>query len=337
MAKKKNSAARSKNPAKRAAAAKPTTGNGTARVERARTPRTSFGRWFSAARPQTLGLAIAPVAFGTGVASANQAVNYLYAALALVVALGLQIGVNYANDYSDGIRGTDAVRVGPFRLTASGFVKAKSVRNAAFIAFGIAAATGLGLVVLSKLWIFIALGALAIVAAWLYTGGKRPYGYAGYGELIAFFFFGPVAVYGTTWSQNPLTFSGQWIAFAALGGALGLGFFAAAVLLVNNLRDIETDAAVGKRTLAVLLGVIPTKILFTLLVLAAYGVAVPYLLFYPVTELAFFTLLIMLPVLAIVWSYRSPRELVTALKLTTASATLYGLLLAWGMIYGKLL
>ena len=330
MAKKKNAASRSHNPALKATAPapKPRAKNAAPAPS---APKTMFGKWVSAARPRTLGLAVAPVAFGTGVASTNQALVWLNASLALLVAVFLQIGVNYANDYSDGIRGTDAKRVGPFRLTASGLVKAARVRNVAFVFFGLAAIAGLALVVITKLWWLIAVGAVCIVAAWFYTGGKKPYGYAGFGEIVAFIFFGPVAVYGTTYVQSPHMFSGVWQALVATGGALGLGFLAAAVLLVNNLRDVDTDAAVGKRTLSVRIGATGSKVLFSALSLGAIATLIPYPLFYPATILAYITILFVLPAVLIVWTYRSPRELVTALKIVSAAALIYGLGLGIGL------
>ncbi len=294
-------------------------------------PKSSLGKWVSAARVRTLGLAVAPVALGTGVAALSQSENWLYAGLALLVALSLQIGVNYANDYSDGIRGTDAVRVGPFRLTASKTVKASSVRNVAFAFFGLAAIAGLVLVVQTQLWWLLAVGAVAIVAAWFYTGGKKPYGYAGFGEVVTFFFFGPIAVLGTALVQYSDLFSDTWIPLAALGGAVGLGFLASAVLLVNNLRDIETDAAVGKRTLSVRVGKQASQWIFSALVASAIVLLIPYPFFYNGTIFSLASVFFLPPTILIVFTYRHPRELVTALKVLSAGATIYGLLLGYGL------
>jgi 1,4-dihydroxy-2-naphthoate octaprenyltransferase len=294
-------------------------------------PKTALGRWVSAARVRTLGLAIAPVALGTGVASLSQSENWLNAGLALLVALSLQIGVNYANDYSDGIRGTDAVRVGPFRLTASKTVKATSVRNVAFAFFALGALAGLALVVLTQLWWLIAVGAVAILAAWFYTGGKKPYGYAGFGELVSFLFFGPIAVLGSALVQYQGLLTDAWIPLVALGGAVGLGFLAAGVLLVNNLRDIHTDAAVGKRTLSVRIGKTASQWLFTVLVVSAIVLLIPYPFFYNGTILSLAAVLFLLPTILIVFTYRNPKELVTALKVLSAGATTYGLLLGYGL------
>jgi 1,4-dihydroxy-2-naphthoate octaprenyltransferase len=201
------------------------------------------------------------VLVGTGAAVGAGAIEPVRAVLALVVAVALQIGVNYANDYSDGIRGTDDERVGPVRLVGSRLAVPTAVRNAAFICFSVAALAGLTLVSLTRLWWLVAVGALCIAAAWYYTGGKRPYGYAGLGEVAVFVFFGPVAVLGTT-----LTQSGPPGA-PAIVGAVGVGFLICAILVVNNLRDIVGDAAVGKRTLAVVLGDTDTRRLYAALVL----------------------------------------------------------------------
>jgi 1,4-dihydroxy-2-naphthoate octaprenyltransferase len=201
------------------------------------------------------------VLVGTGAAMGAGAVEPLRAVLALVVAVALVMGVNYANDYSDGIRGTDDARVGPVRLVGSRLAAPTAVRTAAFLCFSVAALAGLTLVSLTRLWWLIAVGAVCIAGAWFYTGGRRPYGYAGLGELAVFVFFGPVAVLGTT-----LTQSGPPGA-PAIVGAVGVGLLACAVLVVNNLRDIAGDTAVGKRTLAVVLGDTDTRRLYAALVL----------------------------------------------------------------------
>jgi 1,4-dihydroxy-2-naphthoate octaprenyltransferase len=185
------------------------------------------------------------------------------ALLALVVALALQIAVNYANDYSDGIRGTDADRVGPLRLTGSGVAKPAAVKTAAFLAFGVGAVAGLALVVGAGAWWMLLVGALCIVAAWYYTGGSRPYGYRGLGEISVFVFFGLVAVLGTVYIQ-----AGR-VSWAAVAAAVGVGAYACAILVANNLRDIPTDVLAGKRTLAVLLGDRRTRALWLALVFGA--------------------------------------------------------------------
>ena len=199
---------------------------------------------------------------GTAVAAHLDGAVWWKAVLALVVSLALQVAVNYANDYSDGIRGTDDDRVGPLRLVGSGLASPGSVRLAAFAAFGVAGVAGLVLAATTAWWL-VAVGVLAILAAWFYTGGTSPYGYRGLGEVMVFVFFGLVAVVGTTYVQ---TESFDW---PALYAAVGIGALACAILVVNNLRDIPSDREVGKRTLAVALGPERTRGLYALLVLAA--------------------------------------------------------------------
>jgi 1,4-dihydroxy-2-naphthoate polyprenyltransferase len=221
----------------------------------------TVGEWVSGARPRTLPTAVSPVLVGTGAAIGAGAIEPVRALLALIVAVSLVVGVNYANDYSDGIRGTDDERVGPVRLVGSRLAAPTAVRTAAFVCFSVAALAGLTLVSLTRLWWLVAVGAVCIAGAWFYTGGRRPYGYAALGELAVFVFFGPVAVLGTT-----LTQSGPPGALAVVG-AVGVGVLACAVLVVNNLRDITGDGLVGKRTLAVLLGDPDTRRLYAALVL----------------------------------------------------------------------
>jgi 1,4-dihydroxy-2-naphthoate octaprenyltransferase len=223
--------------------------------------------WLAGARPRTLPAAVAPVLAGTAVAAHADGAVWWKAVLALVVALALQVGVNYANDYSDGIRGTDDDRVGPLRLVGSGLAAPRAVKLAAFCAFAVAAAAGLVLAATTAWWL-VAVGMLAILAAWFYTGGASPYGYRGLGELMVFVFFGLVAVVGTTYVQ---TETWEW---AALYAAVGIGALACAILVVNNLRDIDSDEAVSKRTLAVALGPARTRSLYLLLVLAAAAAVV---------------------------------------------------------------
>ncbi|WP_421743479.1 1,4-dihydroxy-2-naphthoate polyprenyltransferase [Cellulomonas sp.] len=209
---------------------------------------TTASDWVQGARPRTLPAAAAPVLVGTGAAAQLGEAHLGRAALALGVALALQVGVNYANDYSDGIRGTDLDRVGPLRLTASGTASPGTVKAAAFAAFGVAGLFGLALVYLTGYWWLLAVGVIAIAAAWGYTGGKNPYGYRGLGEVGVFTFFGLVAVLGTTYTQADELSWPAWV------GAVSVGLLACALLMANNLRDIPTDALVGKRTLAVRLG-----------------------------------------------------------------------------------
>ncbi|NBO25800.1 MAG: 1,4-dihydroxy-2-naphthoate polyprenyltransferase [Actinobacteria bacterium] len=213
-------------------------------------------QWIDGARPRTLPAAVAPVLVGTSIAEFEGSFRPVIALLALVVSLALQIGVNYANDYSDGIRGTDENRVGPVRLVGQKLATPNEVQRAAVTAFGISALAGLGMVLLSHVWLLIPIGLAAIAAAWFYTGGAKPYGYAGYGELFVFVFFGLVAVAGTSASQT-----GQVTGLALLGG-IACGALSTAILVANNLRDIPTDKLTGKLTLAVRLGDAKTRELY---------------------------------------------------------------------------
>lgn len=221
--------------------------------------RMSFRDWVAGARPHTWANAISPVIYGT--AAAGTAAHPGKALLALVVAWSLIVGVNYANDYSDGIRGTDADRSGPTRLTASGLARPRQVRAAAFACFGVAAAAGLVLSLMSAPWL-IAVGAACIAGAWFYTGGKNPYGYRGFGEASVFVFFGLVAVLGTEFTQSGT------ITWVGVVGAVAIGATSAAVNLANNIRDIPSDEAANKLTLAVKLGQRRARGLFSALVTA---------------------------------------------------------------------
>ena len=223
---------------------------------------TTPAQWFEGARPRTLPAAVSPVLAGTGVAAYLDEAVWWKAFLALVVSLALQVGVNYANDYSDGIRGTDADRVGPLRLVGSGVAAPGDVKRAAFAAFGVAMVAGLVLVATSSWWLLL-VGALAIVAAWFYTGGSQPYGYHALGEVMVFLFFGLVAVLGTTYVQTGTLPLPAWFA------AVGIGSLACAILVANNVRDIPTDREVGKRTLAVVLGDQQSRYLYALLMWVA--------------------------------------------------------------------
>ena len=216
-------------------------------------------QWLEGARPRTLPAAVAPVLAGTGVAAYLDQAVWPKALTALAVALALQVGVNYANDYSDGIRGTDADRVGPLRLVGSGAASPAAVKRAALASFAVAAAFGL-LLAATTAWWLVLVGVASVLAAWYYTGGRRPYGYLGLGEVMVFVFFGLVAVMGTTYVQT------RSFPLAALYAALGVGALACAILVANNLRDVPTDTEAGKRTLAVLLGEEHTRYLYTFLV-----------------------------------------------------------------------
>ncbi|GAA2096892.1 1,4-dihydroxy-2-naphthoate polyprenyltransferase [Microlunatus panaciterrae] len=226
-------------------------------------PGATAAQWLAGARPRTLPAAVSPVLVGSAVAYFAGGFSWPRALLALVVSLALQVGVNYANDYSDGIRGTDADRVGPMRLVGSGVASPGTVKAAAFGCFGVAAVAGLVLVVWSGQWWLLAVGAASIVAAWFYTGGRRPYGYLGLGELFVFVFFGLVAVCGTTLVQL-----GR-VTLPALLGAIGIGTITCAVLVANNLRDIAGDTVAGKRTLATRIGAARTRWLYVALLLVS--------------------------------------------------------------------
>lgn len=294
-----------------------------ARATSAAPPKAGVRGWIGAARPRTLPLAIAPVALGTG-AVKGQSLDgtYWLAFLALAVALLLQIGVNFANDYSDGVRGTDRYRVGPARLTASGAAKPRTVLVAAIVCFALAAAAGIAIVVVTQVWWLLAVGAAAIAAAWFYTGGKRPYGYAGFGEIAVFLFFGVAATTGTSFVIARIVPAESWFC------ALAIGCIAAAVLVVNNLRDIEQDAAAGKRTLSVRIGATGSRILFGVLMLIPFLVVGYLSLFYPLAPLVFLVLLLAVPAVLITATARTARELILALSLTGIEALVYGLGLA---------
>ncbi len=285
-------------------------------------------QWLEGARPRTLPAAVAPVLAGTGVAAYDDAAVWWKAALALVVSLALQVGVNYANDYSDGIRGTDEDRVGPLRLVGSGVATPRSVKLAAFASFGVAGVVGLVLAATTAWWL-VAVGLLCIVAAWFYTGGKNPYGYQGLGEVMVFVFFGLVAVVGTTYVQTETFPAAAWYA------AVGVGALACAILVANNLRDIPTDREVGKRTLAVVLGEERTRALYVLLlgaaVVALVGIALT------TTPAALAGLVALVPgarAARIVLGGARGRDLVPVLQLTGVTELLYALGVFVGLLLG---
>ncbi|UXA18690.1 1,4-dihydroxy-2-naphthoate polyprenyltransferase [Mycobacterium sp. SMC-4] len=223
----------------------------------------TIAQWVEGARPRTLPNAVAPVIAGTGAAAHVDAASWWKALLALLVALGMVVGVNYANDYSDGIRGTDDVRAGPLRLVGSKLAAPRAVLTAAVVSLTLAAVAGLVLAWVSAPWL-IAVGAMCIAGAWLYTGGARPYGYRGFGEVAVFVFFGLVAVLGTQYTQALRV---DWVGVTL---AVATGCLSSAVLVANNLRDIPTDAQTGKITLAVRLGDARTRVLFQVLLAVAF-------------------------------------------------------------------
>ncbi|NEN08025.1 1,4-dihydroxy-2-naphthoate polyprenyltransferase [Diaminobutyricibacter tongyongensis] len=270
--------------------------------------------WIAGARLRTLPLGISPVIIGTGAATVADGAGVYHpvrAVLCLLVAVFLQIGVNYANDYSDGIRGTDQYRVGPSRLTGSGRAKPRTVLTVALSFFALGALAGLVLVILTQHWWILLVGAAAIAAAWFYTGGKRPYGYYGLGELFVFVFFGLVATAGTTYMLAGVVNQEAWF------GAIAAGLIACAVLMVNNIRDIVPDKQAGKRTLAVLIGNVASRIVYCVFVLVPFGVLAVMAIFYPGAWLGFFALLLALPACIIVLTAKTSRELILALQLTS--------------------
>ncbi len=240
-------------------------------------------QWLAGTRPRTLPAAVVPVLIGSGVALGYSRFSWWRALLALVVALALQVGVNFANDYSDGVRGSDATRVGPVRLVAAGLARPRQVLSAAFASFSVAGAAGLALAAVTAWWL-VAVGVACVAAAWFYTGGPRPYGYHGFGEVFVFAFFGVIAVTGTAYVQM-VRFS--WLALAA---SVPAGLLACALLIVNNLRDIQGDTLAGKRTLAVRLGDARSRLAYVLTVLVPFGCAALIAIYRPFTLLVAVTL-----------------------------------------------
>jgi 1,4-dihydroxy-2-naphthoate octaprenyltransferase len=297
-------------------------------------PPATLGTWIAGARPLTLLLAVAPVVLGTATASLlteNWYDHWVRALLALAVAVGLQIAVNYANDYSDGVRGVDRNRVGPVRLVGSGRAKPRTVLIVALVFFALAAAAGATLIILSQQWWLFAGGVVILAAAWFYTGGPRPYGYRALGEIAVMLFFGVVPVAGTMYTQVGEVNVEAWVGGAALGA------IAAAVLVVNNLRDRERDAAVGKRTLAVLLGRLGTRILYIVLMLLPFVALAFYVIFYDYTLYVFFIALAALPAMLIVSTARHPREYLIAMRLTLLTAFGFGVGMAAVIAFGGVL
>jgi 1,4-dihydroxy-2-naphthoate polyprenyltransferase len=288
----------------------------------------SLAQWVQGARPRTLPTAVSPVLVGTGAAIGSGTVSVGRAVLALVVSVALVIGVNFANDYSDGIRGTDDERVGPLRLVGSKTATPTAVRTAAFVCFAIAALAGLTLVSLSRAWWLIAVGALCIAGAWFYTGGKRPYGYAGLGEVAVFVFFGLVGTLGTTYTQagsiGPLT----------VVGAVGVGLLCCAVLVANNLRDIAGDTEVGKRTLAVALGDRDTRRFYAALALLPFLLTIGMgVLSWPVL-LGLLALPLAVPPTRAVLGGADGRALIRVLQQTGVVLLVWSVLTAVGLALG---
>jgi 1,4-dihydroxy-2-naphthoate octaprenyltransferase len=279
-------------------------------------------QWWAGARPRTLPAALAPVAVGAGLGAWADSFDLVRVLLALVVAIALQIGVNYANDYSDGVKGTDAARVGPVRLVGQGLAAPAAVKRAAFACFAAAAAAGLVLVVLTGQWWLLLVGVASIAAAWLYTGGPRPYGYAGLGEVFVFVFFGVVPVVGTAYVQT-LT-----ITAADVTASIGVGLLACAILVTNNLRDIPGDTVSGKVTLAVRLGAERTRTLYVAVVAVALVVPVGVAaLTWPWVAATSASAVLAVRPVRIVASGATGPALIPALKSTGELLLVYGVLL----------
>ncbi|CAB4574178.1 MAG: 1,4-dihydroxy-2-naphthoate polyprenyltransferase [Actinobacteria bacterium] len=277
--------------------------------------------WLLGARPKTLGAAIAPVLVGTAIAAPVGELSVLNSALALIVGLAMQVGVNYANDYSDGIKGSDAVRVGPVRLVASGLATAAAVKRAAIISFLVAAVAGLLLAYLVNWWL-IAIGAASIVAAWFYTGGKSPYGYRGFGELSVFVFFGLVATVGSYYVQTEL------VSMPALAAGTSLGLLSMALLIVNNLRDLTTDKAANKQTLAVKLGDRRTRLFYLISVIGAIMISMTLALAAPLAALSGLLILVAMQPIRDVVAGATGKDLIQTLQQTNQLLIWLGIILA---------
>lgn len=286
---------------------------------------TTATQWLAGARPKTLPLALCPAVVGTAAATLGSHVSWWKAGVAAAVALLLQVGANYANDYSDGVRGTDRDRRGPLRLTASGLASPEAVRTAALSCLALAAVAGLVLAIAVDLRLLV-IGVLCIAGAWFYSGGSRPYGYAGYGEVAVLAFFGFVATVGSAYVQRHSLPATVW------WGALAVGLPASAVLVANNLRDIETDLAAGKRTLAVRLGVPAATALFVGLIAGAFLVTVPIGVERPGAFLAFAALPLAVEPVVSVKAAADPASLVRALVRTVRLAIAIAILLSLGLV-----
>ena len=291
----------------------------------------SVSQWVEGARPRTLPAAVAPVVLGTAAAHLAGRSDLALAILALLVALALQVGVNYANDYSDGIRGTDEARVGPVRLVGQRLAAPANVKLAALLCFAAAGVVGLALVALSGAWLMLPLGALAVLAAWRYTGGDNPYGYRGLGEVYVFVFFGLMATLGTEYTQADAV---SWFGVLA---AVGVGAAASAILVANNLRDIPTDTEHGKLTLAVRLGDRRTRALYTSLIALCVLTVVGMAFWEPWVLLALLALPLAVRAVRIVRAGTTGRELVPVLAATGLFEVAYAVLAAVGVAVGAAL
>lgn len=292
--------------------------------------RATLRDWIGGARIRTLSLAIAPVAVGTAAAydfEGSTGWHWVRAVLCLAVALGLQIGVNFANDYSDGIRGADNLRVGPSRLTGSGAAKPRTVLAVALIFFALAAIAGVAVVLLSGQYWLLAIGAVCILAAWFYTGGKHPYGYYGLGEVFVFVFFGLVATAGTTFVQAGKVGIFSWV------GGVAVGLLASAVLIANNLRDLDQDRVAGKRTLSVLVGSTASRVLFTVFTLVPFVLLYFFVLILEHAYFVYFALLLAIPAVVIMLTAKTAKEFLLVLKLASLTALIYGVGVALAIVF----
>ena len=287
---------------------------------------TSVQNWIAGARPKTLGAALAPVLIGTSIAINQDSFMPVNAGLALVVALFLQIAVNYANDYSDGIKGVDANRVGPIRLVGSGLAPAARVKMAAIYCVLIASVSGLVLSLRTELWLVL-VGLIAILASWAYTGGKNPYGYRGFGEVSVFLFFGFVATVGTGFVQT-----GK-ISWVLLFASIHVGLLAMALLVVNNLRDIETDEKANKLTLAVKIGDRKTRLLFIWIISLSISASLLLAIAAPLVSLSGLTILIAMQPMRDVAAGARKRDLIPTLQQTNKLMIIQAVLISIGFIF----
>jgi 1,4-dihydroxy-2-naphthoate octaprenyltransferase len=291
------------------------------------TPVASVAQWIEGARPRTLPNAIAPVIAGTGAAAWLHAACWWRAVLALLVAVAMIIGVNYANDYSDGIRGTDDVRAGPLRLVGSKLAAPRAVLTAAVVSLGVAAVAGVVLAWFSAPWL-IAVGAACIAGAWLYTGGSKPYGYLGLGEVAVFVFFGLVAVLGTQYTQALRV---DWVGVTL---AVAIGSLSSAVLVANNLRDIPTDRESGKITLAVRLGDARTRLLYQSLLVVALGLTLVLMLATPWTAVGLVALPLAVRAAGPVRHGRGGKDLIPVLRDTGLTMLVWAVAVALALTFG---
>lgn len=285
---------------------------------------TSAAHWFQGARPRTLGAAVSPVLVGTAVASRYGDVVWWRAAFCLLLAVALQVGVNYANDYSDGVRGVDTQRRGPVRLVAGGLATPAAVKRAALLALAAGGVLGIVLAVAVD-WRLVIVGAVSILAAGLYSGGPRPYASSGLGEVMVLVFFGFVATCGSAFVQLQRV---PWLAVAA---AVPVGLLACAILLVNNLRDVDSDRDSGKRTLAVRVGKARTRVLYRASIVLSLSAAVALAPTAPGALVALAAAPLAVPPLRIVATKTDPPALVRALVATARLQLVFSVLLAAGI------